>query len=85
MYDRDLHYNPSLLTKTRLLLGLLGAIGFCLSVIACFLFGLLPILDAIDENDLVAGLACLWLTGNVFWCDAMLLVYREEQKWHGTA
>jgi hypothetical protein len=53
----------NLVIYLRVALGLAGCLATLAGLVACLLFGLLPLLQAIDESNLALALALGWFTG----------------------
>lgn len=65
--------------KTQLLAGIVGILIVTLGLAACFVFGLLPILDLVDESRVVGQLALVFGAGVLLWVNALRLIWQDER------
>jgi hypothetical protein len=66
--------------KVRLALGVVGLVVVVLGLVACFLFGLLPIVAAMDEDPVGWGCGVAFVVGLLLWVNGIQAGFEEERR-----
>lgn len=67
--------------KAQLLAGILGVLVVALGLGACFVFGLLPILDLVDESRAIGNAVLGFGAGMLLWLNALRVIWQDELQY----